>query len=350
VAQPGLWPSTITPAPIRLSKELHLQWRIPLHRDAAARLCPNGERLVLADGKGSGWVIDPQAPSAGFEGWRRIDLPPGSFRPAFSSDPVYAAADGNVSRWMPDLSLRSVWRTELEDPDLEANGLPGDRLLLMAPKKWFFNRRMVDCAMGRTGWKARADWLGVFALDDVIVCASRTEGIVLAIEPESGRERWRLKTAARPSPSILGIAGEILWISDDEGRISGLDLANGEMRHAIETAGKVPRGLFDAKAEFHAISGLAYQRLDLGERPRVLMTLPGPSGWPLLADQDGRMIFRNRKGALCVFDPGLSEGAENPRTLWQGESAVRDVKASGGLLYALDDEFFLCFGPARGGA
>lgn len=347
VAQPGLWPSTISPAPIQLAEDLHLLRRVLLSPAGSPKLCPNGARLALTDGAGHAWVIDPKCLDAGFEGWQRFALPPGAFRPAFASEPLFVAANGEVSRWMPDLTLRPVWQAQLADVLIDANGLPGDRVLLMAPGKWFFNRRMLNCGAGQVIWKTRAEWLAVFALDDVIVSAARADGALLAIDPKTGRELWRTKTSAVPSPAILGITGDIVWITGNEGSISGLDLATGKKKHSISVAGKVPRGVFDSHGIFHALCGLTYQRLDLGECPQLLMTCAGPSGWPLLVAGCGRMIFRNRKGHLCVFDPRFATGPENQYTLWQGDSPVREAKASDGFLFALDDHSLLCFGPVQ---
>ncbi len=189
----------------------------------------------------------------------------------------------------------------------------------------------LDLDSRKAAWKVRGSLIETRACGAVILI-SRSTGLV-ALDPSSGRKRWRAAAASRPVAIAAG--GGRTWISRSPKTLVGLDDATGAATAPVHIDAATIQGVTH-DGHFHTFSAAGYSLVDLatGDCRSHRFKMPPLSGpaknTPLTAspprivavDERGRALLKDRKGRLLALD--LSRGVDpsllmhRAEVLWDG--------------------------------
>ena len=214
-----------------------------------------------------------------------------------------------------------------------------------------------NAASGERIWTKEIDSVsGGPGASDTLVVAGTIEGQVIALDAETGEERWRVRVSSEViSPPVL--SGDVVIVIANDGRTHALEAADGKLRWAVDRGvpllslrgnaspivtsdrvlvasanGKVSAlSLTDGRQLWEATVGAAEGRTDL-ER---------------MSDLDGRMVLMDGDLYVAGYESGAQAlTSDAGRTLWTrklssvaGLAAGREaifVAATNGTVWSLD--------------
>ncbi len=142
-----------------------------------------------------------------------------NFRPPPAQIAAAAAGDAPTPVWTSRAGRRLTGLVGVRDNTLYRGGM--DRKVYA-----------VDLASGEVRWSARLSGMivgGVLLSDDtVFVASSRPEGQVQALHRTDGKQIWRVSTAPVAAP--LAMVGGVLVAQTQRGEVLALDPATGKVR------------------------------------------------------------------------------------------------------------------------
>ena len=238
--------------------------------------------------------------------------------PALDGERVYVSDDeGRV------LAMNAATGAVLWDSEVATTGKTGSVWL-------FWKRRTIDGGVS-----------GGPAVGEGIVVAGGRNGQVVALDPETGEERWRENVTSEIISAPL-VTGGLVIVRSNDGRTFGLDAASGERRWMFD------RGLpnLSVRGNGAPVAGgpLVYLGYDDGS-VLALRVADGGLAWEQLvaepegrndldrmADVDGEIVATDSELFASSFGgQTVAISLQNGRPVW-----TRDVGAYGGMALAGD--------------
>ncbi len=300
-------------------------WTRPLASDDA-RLAPIGGRLWVAFADGRLFELRPGA--SGLEDQPSAVLPPGGYRPAYGSDPVYVTDSGEAGRWAPEGGWRPAWQAGPPGSSIDAFGLPGARMLLSS-SRWPDATRLLDERAGAIVWSLPIVSARMLALSGVAL--GWQAGQMRAIDLADGRILWRRE-------SVLGavaLSDASAWLADEEGALvevanaSGATNGRADLPPAASSRVLAPDGrlyavgrplevrVFDLVDGMRLVCRRTYEEFMLHGAPRVVALAP-----------DGGLIVATAD-TLLELHP---EHDDLVRERWHPDQLIVDTAAQDGQL------------------
>ena len=218
-----------------------LRWRAELGRSFPSRAALGGGRVVLRSADGLVMALNQDD---GRVVWQQQHPVPG-FRVHGEAPPVAVAEAVLIG--LPNGEVvannlrngRDYWRTSLALPlgeneferliDLDAHPLvAGDSLFMGA---WNNGIAALELISGKLRWRADVSSRKAFALDGWRLFATAVPGGVLALDARNGNLLWHQQALRGHGSSAPVICARALLAGDAAGRVHGLDMANGALRH-----------------------------------------------------------------------------------------------------------------------
>lgn len=320
----GDWPAETSPRLTALAEPLVHESTRPLE-NGDARLAPIAGAL---------WLAHPDGRLCGLFGDEVIArLPPGGFRPAHDSDPVYITDTGEVGRWSPDAGWRPVWSAGLAGIELDAFGT-ADGTVLLSSSAWPDGMRLLDESRASIAWSLAtvAPWM--LALGRIAV--GWRAGRVQAIEIDAGRPLWTRDGVGSP----VALSEARAWVTDESGTLvelasdSGATIAQQPLPGGVPSFALTPGGrlyavgrplaaaVFDLTDGTKPIHRRAYPEVVTRGMPRVLAVTP-----------ENRLVIATA-GAVVELRPG-HDGTV--REVWRTEQPIVDAQAGGERLAVITE-------------
>jgi outer membrane protein assembly factor BamB len=157
--------------------------------------------------------------------------------------------------------------------------------------------------------------LGLTLQDGTLYAAAR-DGVVLALDPDTGRSRWRSDTKL-PLAAGPGAGSGLVVVGTNDGDVAALDAQNGQRRWKIKVSSEVLAAplVTGDKVVIRTVDG----------RLRALSAADGHELW-MLEEQVPRLSLRGTgppvaagDTVLCGFDTGklVAASLSTGETLWQ---------------------------------
>ncbi len=97
----------------------------------------------------------------------------------------------------------------------------------------------LDTAAQRMNWTVEASSLQSPAVTPTMVVVSTTEGTVLALSREDGKELWRQESLGWRGLSNPVFVGNHFWVGDQQGYVHALDPATGAIQGRVQAKGAI---------------------------------------------------------------------------------------------------------------
>ena len=222
--------------------------------------------------------------------------------------------------------------------------------------------RAIDKETGRERWRVDVDQVvtGAVGVGGDLVLVGSEQGNVHALDRETGEKRWETNVSSQ----ILAAPasnGEVVVVQTQDGKIYGLDGADGERIWLVDVS--LPLLTVHGSAKPTVVDDIVYVGLDNGKAAAYRME-DGISLWEVrvgipegkndlerMVDIDGALLHHNGNIYAAAYQSGLM--AINPeagRGLWfQEGSSKNSLGAWGGtLVTTLEDGIVKAFNASDG--